>query len=67
MAGLGVAVLNDLYVRQPISDGQLVGIGIDHSDLGRIEVHGVVRSGRRLSRSASALLDLIEKQGRSNP
>ena len=35
-------------------------------NLSRAEVHGVVRSGRRLSRSASALLDLIEKQGRSN-
>ena len=63
MGGLGVAVLNDLYVREAIARGRLVGMPIEHPLLGNVEVHGVVRAGRRLARSALALLDQLGAQG----
>ncbi len=63
MGGLGVAVLNDLYVREAIARGRLVGVPLEHPLLGNVEVHGVVRAGRRLPRSALALLDQLGAEG----
>lgn len=65
LSGLGVAVLNDLYVREAMAQGRLTVVPLEHPLLGRVEVHGVARAGRRLPRSAATLLDLLALEGRS--
>lgn len=66
MAGFGVALLNDLYVNQHLAAGRLKSVRVAHPMLEKVEIHAVVRAGRRLPRSSTTLLDLLEEHGKAS-
>lgn len=64
LAGLGLALLTELYVTEHVAAGRLAAVPIAHPALDRVAIHTVVRVGRRLPKSAVTLLDLLEEATR---